>query len=55
VVPPLPHLQSACGISQPVSTPIGWIGDKVREPIREEDLVILFTQSGKRKEIALIA
>ena len=35
--------------------PVWWIGDQVREPIREEDLVILFTQSGTRKEVVLIA
>jgi 6-phospho-3-hexuloisomerase len=35
--------------------PVWWIGDQVREPIREQDLVILFSQSGTRKEVVLVA
>lgn len=35
--------------------PVWWIGDQVRELIRKQDLVILFSQSGTRNEVALIA
>lgn len=35
--------------------PVNWIGDNVRSPIRENDLVILFSQSGERKEVELVA
>lgn len=30
---------------------VSWLGDQVRTPIREKDLVILFSGSGNRKEV----
>ncbi|OPY44389.1 MAG: 3-hexulose-6-phosphate isomerase [Methanoregulaceae archaeon PtaU1.Bin222] len=30
---------------------VSWLGDQVRTPIRERDLVILFSGSGDRKEV----
>ncbi|MGB9175972.1 MAG: SIS domain-containing protein, partial [Methanoregula sp.] len=35
--------------------PVWWVGDQVRMPIRSGDLVILFSQSGNRKEVVLIS
>jgi 6-phospho-3-hexuloisomerase len=35
--------------------PTWWVGDQVREPIVGNDLVILFTREGVRKEIVAVA
>jgi 6-phospho-3-hexuloisomerase len=35
--------------------PAWWVGDQVREPIGRDDLVILFTREGNRKEIVAVA
>lgn len=35
--------------------PVWWVGDQVRMPIRSGDLVILFSQSGNRKEVVLVS
>jgi len=35
--------------------PAWWVGDQVREPIGKDDLVILFTREGARKEIVSVA
>lgn len=35
--------------------PVWWIGDQVRMPIREGDVVILFSSSGKRAEVEEVA
>jgi D-arabinose 5-phosphate isomerase GutQ len=35
--------------------PAWWIGDAVRPPIREQDLVILFSGSGERQEVNRVA
>lgn len=32
-----------------------WVGDQVRQPIREGDVVILFSGSGNRSEVNLVA
>jgi DNA-binding MurR/RpiR family transcriptional regulator len=49
----------ACGIRlrhfSAFLPPVWWIGDQVREPIREHDLVLLFSQSGTREEVELVA
>jgi D-arabinose 5-phosphate isomerase GutQ len=34
---------------------VWWMGDEVRQPVREHDLVILFSGSGERKEVELVA
>ncbi|MCX6690753.1 MAG: SIS domain-containing protein [Methanoregula sp.] len=35
--------------------PVWWVGDQVREPIRKGDVVILFSGSGNRPEVNLVA
>jgi 6-phospho-3-hexuloisomerase len=35
--------------------PVWWMGDDVRLPVRDHDLVILFSGSGERKEVELVA
>ena len=35
--------------------PVWWMGDLVREPVREGDLVILFSKSGERPEVLPMA
>jgi 6-phospho-3-hexuloisomerase len=35
--------------------PVWWIGDQVRQPIRDGDVVILFSGTGKRPEVETIA
>jgi 6-phospho-3-hexuloisomerase len=35
--------------------PVWWAGDQVREPVRKGDVVILFTRSGNRPEVNLVA
>jgi D-arabinose 5-phosphate isomerase GutQ len=34
---------------------VWWMGDEVRQPVREHDLVILFSGSGQRTEVELVA
>jgi len=34
---------------------VWWMGDDVRQPVREQDLVILFSGSGQRTEVELVA
>jgi D-arabinose 5-phosphate isomerase GutQ len=34
---------------------VWWMGDEVRQPVCEHDLVILFSGSGERKEVELVA
>ncbi|WP_321508192.1 SIS domain-containing protein [uncultured Methanoregula sp.] len=38
-----------------VLPPVWWVGDQVREPIRNGDLLIIFSGSGDRPEIATVA
>jgi len=35
--------------------PVWWIGDQARMPIRDDDVVILFSSSGKRAEVEGVA
>ena len=35
--------------------PVWWIGDSVRPPIQQNDLVILFSRSGERPEVRVVA
>ena len=35
--------------------PVWWVGDQVRQAIREKDVVILFSGSGKRPEVNNVA
>jgi DNA-binding MurR/RpiR family transcriptional regulator len=36
-------------------SPVWWVGDQVRMPIRERDLLIVFSKDGSRSELAAVA